>query len=78
MEKFRSELKTGGLDGLCDCVSEDVYQFFGKKAESSNKDPETQSQKYLNAPRAVKREKQEYERFCCRCPVSTTYMLEWS
>jgi len=77
MEKFCSELTTGGLEGLCDCVSEDVYQFYGTKAQPCNRDPQTHSQKYLYASRATKREKQEYETFHCRCPVSSTYTLEW-
>ena len=59
MEKFCSELTTGGLEGLCDCVSEDVYQFYGTKAQPCNRDPQTHSQKYLYASRATKREKQE-------------------
>jgi hypothetical protein len=58
-------------------VSEDVYQFLGKKAESCSRDPLTQSQKYLYAPRAIIRNKQEYEGFCCWCPVSSTYTLIW-
>ena len=58
-------------------MSEDVYQFHGTKAKSCNRDPETQSQKYLFVSRATKREKQEYEAFhCVSCIVHLHARME--
>jgi hypothetical protein len=47
LKTFCSELTTGGLEGLCDCVSEDVCKFV--KVKACNRNPKTQSQKNLNA-----------------------------
>jgi hypothetical protein len=72
LEKFCNELVNGGLEGLCDCVSEDIYLLVNAKRCCRG------SQNYLFASRKVVREKQVYEGFCCLCPVSSAYTLEWS
>jgi hypothetical protein len=79
LQTFCSELASGRFEGLCDCVSEDVYKFYDEwKVGYCARDPKTASQKYLNASLATIREQQEYEGKHCRCPVSSTATLQWS
>jgi hypothetical protein len=65
------------LEGLCDCVSEDIWSVLGedKSKMCYRENYGFDSQKYLNISRSVKRYMHELKQLKCGCPISSSYRL---
>jgi len=77
-EKFCSDLTTGGLDELCESVSEDVSPEL--KVEYSDRGPTiSELEANTNITREDVRDLQEHGGLGkgCRCPVSSASTMDW-
>jgi hypothetical protein len=79
IEGFCEELVNGMLEGLCDCVSEDICSVLREdKTEICYRENYGfDSQKYLYISRSEKRFMHELKHLKCGCPISSSYRLNW-